>query len=44
MTVNISNMGMIKSVDEPIKFNGITVIAGNNSTGKSTVRNKGDGV
>ena len=39
MRIKISNIGKIKEAD--VTINGITVIAGENNTGKSTVGKKG---
>ncbi|MFS2056435.1 AAA family ATPase, partial [Variovorax sp. CT11-76] len=35
MKINIKNIGKVKEAD--IEINGITVLAGENSTGKSTI-------
>lgn len=35
MKINIKNLGIVKEAD--IEINGITVLAGENSTGKSTI-------
>lgn len=37
MNINIKNIGMIEKTIEPISFEGITVVAGKNNTGKSTI-------
>ena len=37
MTLNIKNIGMIEELDKPIEFEGITVLVGDNNTGKSTI-------
>ena len=37
MTLDIKNIGMIDELETPIEFEGITVVAGNNNTGKSTI-------